>query len=230
MLEAHILKKRREFVIDVTLEARNGAALGVFGASGAGKSSVMACLAGIDVPDGGFVRIDGVQVFPPALPLHLRSIGYLTQDADLFPHLSVAQNVRFSVPGASPADRWLGELRERLALAPIWNAPASDISGGQARRVALARMLARRPSVVLLDEPFSGLDRHIVRGLLEDLTAWQTRIGFCMVVVDHQAPVLERLCSRVIVIEGGRVVQTGTFDQFRSRPATQLLHQLLEPI
>ncbi len=230
MLEAHVVKQRRDFVVDVSLAVPDGATVSLFGASGAGKSSVLSCLAGIERPDEGFVRLDGIQLFPPAVPLHLRSIGYMTQDAYLFPHLSVEGNVCFGLSTDPRAVAWAQELRARLQLDSIWNAPAVRISGGQARRVALGRMLARRPALVLLDEPFAGLDRHIVRGLLDDLLDWQARLGFSMIVVDHHAHILEQLGPRAIVMEMGRVVQSGNWDDVRSRPATLLLQQLLEPL
>ena len=174
MLDAHIVKRRRSFVIDVALHVPPRATIALFGASGSGKSTVLSCLAGFEEPDDGFIRINGEQLFPPPLPLYLRSIGYMTQDADLFPHLTVAQNVQFGI-GPSEADTaWVAELRDRLGLEHIWAALAPSVSGGQARRVALARMLARRPALVLLDEPFAGLDRHIVRALVDDLTQRQS--------------------------------------------------------
>ena len=97
--------------------------------------------------------------------------------------------------------------------APLWNAPAALISGGQARRVGLARMLARKPSLVLLDEPFAGLDRQLVRELIDDLVFWAQTIGFSMIAVDHQAEVLKRLCpQQAIVLEQGKIVQRGDLE------------------
>ncbi|HUN29879.1 MAG TPA: ATP-binding cassette domain-containing protein, partial [Alphaproteobacteria bacterium] len=125
---------------------------------------------------------------------------------------------------------WVAQLRERLQLESIWNAPAHAISGGQARRVALARMLARRPRLVLLDEPFAGLDRHLVRELLGAIVEWQRELGFMMLLVDHESDVLERLCTRAVVVEQGRIVQDGTWSELRARPATPLLAQLLAPL
>ncbi|MHB8145777.1 MAG: ATP-binding cassette domain-containing protein [Vulcanimicrobiaceae bacterium] len=234
MLDAHIVKRRAQQTVDVALQLEAGAALGLFGASGAGKSTVLSCIAGVEEPDGGFVRVGDVQLFAPSLPLHRRPIGYLTQDANLFPHLSVEDNVRFGLRnGRRAVDEdlpWLHELRDRLALGSVWPEPASRLSGGQARRVALARMLARRPQLVLLDEPFAGLDRPIVRELLAALVEWQHTLRFSMIVVDHQATVLERLCSRVLVLEEGRAVQDGRWDDVRSSPATPLLEALLAPL
>ncbi len=234
MLDAHVVKRRTSFTVDVTLRANSGEACGLFGASGAGKSTILACLAGVETPDAGHVIIDGLRVFAPSLALYRRNAGYLTQDADLFPHLSVAENVLFGLAAESRSEpdtlRWIDELRERLQIGAIWNSPARAISGGQARRVALARMLARKPVLVLLDEPFAGLDRHLVRDLLVAIAAWQRALGFTLIVVDHQADVLERLCPRAVVIEEGRIVQDATWAQLRSAPATPLLADLLGPL
>ncbi len=235
MLKAHIVKKRREMNVDVSLELKRGDALGLFGASGAGKSTVLACIAGIDEPDDGFVKLDGLQLFPPSLPLHRRPLGYLTQEPGLFPHLTVAGNVRFGISKEVAADgernEWIETLRDRLHLGPLWSAPASLISGGQARRVSLARMLARKPPLVLLDEPFAGLDRRLVRELIDDLIYWSQTMGFSMIAVDHQAEVLNRLCpQQAIVLERGKIVQQGSWDELYSAPATPLLRSLLAPI
>jgi ABC-type sulfate/molybdate transport systems ATPase subunit len=234
VLEARIVRRRAAFTVDAALRVERGDALALFGASGAGKSTVLSCLAGLETPDDGFARLDGLTLFPPALPLHRRPIGYLTQDANLFPHLTVAQNVRFALDGARDGPRrretWLDELRDRLGLNGIWDTGATRISGGQARRVALARMLARRPKLVLLDEPFTGLDRHLVRSLLDDLVAWRAALGFTLLVVDHQPAILERLAARVAVIEDGRLVQTAGWDELRAAPATALLRDLLAPL
>jgi ABC-type sulfate/molybdate transport systems ATPase subunit len=235
MLKAHIIKKRRELQVDVSLELEAGSSVGLFGASGAGKSTVLACIAGIEAPDDGFVRLNGLQLFPPSLPLHRRPLGYLTQEPGLFPHLSVSENISFGisrdVAASSAQQQWIATLRDRLQLSALWNAPASMISGGQARRVALARMLARKPPLVLLDEPFAGLDRQLVRELIDDLIFWSRQIGFSMIAVDHQAEVLRRLCpQQAVVIEQGKIVQSGSWCELHNAPATPLLQSLLAPL
>ncbi len=235
MLKAHIIKKRRDLQVDVALELEAGSAVGLFGASGVGKSTVLACIAGIEEPDDGFVQLNGLQLFPPSLPLHRRPLGYMTQEPGLFPHLSVAENIHFgiskSLASTAPQQEWIATLRDRLQLGPLWHAPAALISGGQARRVALARMLARKPPLVLLDEPFAGLDRQLVRELIDDLIFWSRQIGFSMIAVDHQAEVLKRLCpQQAIVLEQGRVVQRGSWSELCSAPATPLLGSLLAPL
>ncbi len=232
MLDAHVVKVRERFTVDVTVRVPSGEACGLFGVSGSGKSTVLACIAGAEAADGGHVTVDDITVFPPPLPLHRRPVGYLTQDANLFPHLRVADNVRFGLTNGSrdANEPWIDELRDRLELGPIWQAPADAISGGQARRVALARMLARKPPVVLLDEPFSGLDRHLVRELVAAIVQWQAALGFTMLVVGHESDVLERLCPRAIAIEDGRAVQDASWDELRTSPATSLLAKLLAPL
>jgi ABC-type sulfate/molybdate transport systems ATPase subunit len=232
VLDARVVKARREFIVDVLLQLSSGESCGLFGVSGAGKSTILACIAGAEEPDAGRIVLDALTLFPPPLPLHLRPIGYLTQDAGLFPHLSVAENVRFGLSNGKreTGEAWVDQLRDRLDLAPFWNEPALSISGGQARRVALARMLARRPRLVLLDEPFNGLDRHLVRELIVAVAEWQRELGFTLLVVDHDADVLSRLCPRVIAIERGRIVQDGPWEALYARPATELLARLLAPL
>jgi len=235
MLKAHVIKKRRGLIVDVALELERGCSLGLFGASGAGKSTVLACIAGIEEPDDGYVQLEDLQFFPPSLPLHKRPIGYLTQEPGLFPHLTVSENINFGIPCGQAAEkehtRWTETLRDRFHLGPLWHAPASLISGGQARRVGLARMLARKPPLVLLDEPFAGLDRRLVRELIDDLISWSQTLGFSMIAVDHQAEVLKRLCPRqVIVLEDGKIAQGGGWEDLCSAPATELLRSLLVPL
>jgi molybdate transport system ATP-binding protein len=235
MLDARFTKRRRDFTVSFSLQLGPGESLGLFGASGAGKSTVLACIAGIEDPDDGYIDLAETRFFPPPLPLHRRPIGYLTQEPSLFPHLSVRDNVTFGLSKADQNDleraEWIATLKNRLGLAPLWNAPASRISGGQARRVGLARMLARRPPLLLLDEPFAGLDRQLVRELIDDLVLWSKKLGFSMIAVDHQADVLRRLCPEMaVVLEHGQVVQRGSWIDLCTSPATPVLRSLLAPL
>lgn len=231
MLDVRVVKRRASFTIDAVFQVQSGEACGLFGASAAGKSTLLACIAGTELPDDGYVRLDGDTFFPPPRPLHTRKIGYLTQDANLFPHLDVAGNIRFGLTNGNRNDGdWIGELQQRLDLRRIWNEPAYAISGGQARRVSLARMLAPKPRLVLLDEPFNGLDRGLVRDLIAAIVDWQRQLRFTMIVVDHEADILERLCPRAVVIEGGRIVADADWAALHANPATPLLADLLAPL
>ena len=230
MLDAHIVKARRHFTVDVRIHLRDGEKLGLFGVSGAGKSTVLSCLAGIETPDDGEISFGDLRLYPPSMPLHRRPLGYLTQSNWLFPHLSVGENVCFGLPKneREAAKKWIEEMAERLDLQPLWNESARRISGGQARRVALARMLARRPTLVLLDEPFTALDRPAMNELIAALLEWHAVLGFTLVAVDHRAEILEKLCPVAAVIERGRIVQEGSWAALEAAPATPLLAKLLD--
>lgn len=235
MLDVRLTKQRRDLAVDVSLTLEPGAALALFGTSGAGKTTVLACIAGIEEPDAGHVRFGETTFYPPSMPLHKRGIGFLTQDAALFPHLRVSENINFGISKKLAASaehtQWIATLRDRLQLESFWNAPASRISGGQARRVALARMLAAKPRLVLLDEPFTGLDRQLTRELIDDLVFWNRTLGFTMIAVDHQAEVLRRLCpAQAVVLEAGGIVQRGSWESLYTAPATPLLQSLLAPL
>ena len=231
MLDAHIVKARPHFTVDVRIRLVRGERLAIFGASGAGKSTVLSCIAGLEVPDSGAIRFDDLVLFPPPLALHRRPIAYMTQKDLLFPHLSVAENVRFGLHDfhANGNASWIDELRERLSLGSVWESLAGKISGGQARRVAMARMLARRPPLVLLDEPFASLDRPLIGELTRALIEWQRQLGFTLVAVDHRSDILRAICPRVMVMERGRVVQEGDWTEISASPATPLVKRLLAP-
>ncbi|AWP24731.1 ABC transporter ATP-binding protein [Acidiferrobacter sp. SPIII_3] len=229
MLECRIHKARRAYDVAVEFVA-DTERLALFGPSGSGKSTVLSCLAGLETPDAGHIRCDAQTWFPPPLALHRRSVGYLSQREALFPHLSVAENVQFSLDASARAHEraWIDEIRERLNLAALWHTRPHHLSGGQARRVALARTLCRRPRLVLLDEPFAGLDRPLVRELAAILKEWQERLRFTLLAVDHDPLVLEGLCPRVIALEEGRVVQRGDWSELARAPATPTLRALLD--
>src|SRR5258707_7771120 len=151
MLDAHIVKARRAFTVDVRIKLQPGERLGLFGASGAGKSTILSCLAGIETPDAGEIYFRDSCLFPGGLPLYRRPLAYLTQSDWLFPHLSVAENVCF---GLRNHDRdgereWIEELAKRLDLKSLWNESAWKSSGGQARPGAPSRMRAPPPQLVL---------------------------------------------------------------------------------
>jgi ABC-type sulfate/molybdate transport systems ATPase subunit len=179
-------------------------------------------------PDAGEIRFRELRLFPPSLLLHRRPLAYLTQSDWLFPHLSVAENVCFGLQNhdRDGAKKWIEELAKRLDLSPLWNESARLISGGQARRVALARMLAR-PPLVLLDEPFTALDRPAMNELIAALLEWHVALGLTLIAVDHRAEILEKLCTRAAVIESGRIVQEGSWPALAAAPATPLLARLL---
>lgn len=181
--------------------------------SGAGKSLLLNLIAGLTQADGGFVRLDGETLFDRAaginLPIRKRRIGYLFQDYALFPHLTVEENIAFGLPAGEarhPAvNRWVRffQLEGREKSKP------GELSGGQQQRVAMARTLASRPRVLLLDEPFSALDRRIREALYSEVQKLKTELSLPVILVTHDFVEAQMLGDRVSVLEEGRVLESG---------------------
>jgi len=182
-------------------------ALAIVGPSGAGKSSLLDGLAGV-APGRGHVRLDGHDV--RGVPLERRRVGYLTQDALLFPHLSVAENLAFS-PRAVQAHDVLdsGDVVEALHLGPLLERRPRHLSGGERRRVALARALLSAPEILLLDEPFAGLDAQRRRDALSIVQSVRRRFGMPMVLVSHVPEEIVGVAEYALRLEQGRLVAEG---------------------
>lgn len=225
--------ERGEFRLAVSATVAPGEVLGVLGPNGAGKSTLLRALAGLTGLASGTVRLggtvlDGEGVF---VPPEQRPVGLVFQSYRLFPHLSVLDNVAFA-----PRSRGLGRRRsrevargwlERLDLAELADRRPAQVSGGQAQRVALARALAAEPGLLLLDEPLSALDagtRLDVRTLLRRHLEF---FAGPVLVVTHDPLEAMVLCDRLLVIEGGRVVQQGTPAAVARHPATEYVARLV---
>jgi len=184
----------------------------LFGPSGAGKTTVLRMLAGLTHPDRGNIVVNGECWFDAGkhinLPPQRRSIGFVFQDYALFPNLSVRKNVAY----AAPRDEtdWIDELLELAGLAGLQHRLPQTLSGGQQQRVALARALARKPALLLLDEPLSALDAELRSRMQDDLLRLHQRIGFTALLVSHDIGEVFKLTQRVLRIDAGRVVQSGT--------------------
>lgn len=227
-LHAELAVTRGSFALVTEFDVPAGTVLAVLGPNGAGKSTILSCLAGLVQPDDGVVTLgDRTLTRPPRVrvPPHDRGVGLLAQDALLFPHLSVLDNVAFAPRsrGASRAesrDRALGWLSEVDALELAERKPA-QLSGGQAQRVAVARALAGEPRALLLDEPLSALDvdaAPAIRGLLRRvLRADRQR---CAVLVTHDPLDALALADHVVVLVGGRIVERGPTREVLSAPRT----------
>jgi molybdate transport system ATP-binding protein len=174
--------------------------LAVVGDSGAGKSCLLEVLAGA-VRDGE-VTLDGMRLSD--LPLHERRVGWVTQEPALFPHMDVAANLAFS-----PRARGVDEIAAALDIAHLLSRRPAHLSGGERRRVALARALASDPRLLLLDEPFNGLDERRRRAALSLLTRVATSFGVPMVLVSHVAEEVIGLADHALRLDGGRLVAQG---------------------
>ncbi len=198
----------RAVLAGASLALAAGEIVALLGPSGSGKSTLLRVVAGLERPAAGRVRIDGVDV--TGLAPHRRGVGLVFQDDLLFPHLDVAGNVAFGLRmagllRAARAAR-VDELLALVGLEGFGRRRVGALSGGEAQRVALARALAPAPRVLLLDEPFAALDRALHDRLVDDVRALLVGLGTTALHVTHDVAEAERLATRVVRLDAGRVV------------------------
>ena len=213
----------------VDLDVADGEIVSVLGPSGSGKSTLLRVIAGLVPESGGRVTWDGADV--TALPPHRREFGLMFQDHALFPHRDVIGNVGFGLRMRGD-DRAATDVRARAALARVGLAgfehrSVADLSGGEQQRVALARALAPEPRLLMLDEPLGALDRALRDQLVGELRALFTELALTVVFVTHDHDEAFGLADRVVVMHGGRVVQTGAPAEVWSRPANSFVATFL---
>jgi len=196
----------------------------LFGPSGAGKTTVLRCLAGLDRPDRGLIRFGGETWFDSQkrrfLPPQKRTIGYFFQDYALFPHLSVRNNIGYHLPDLSRTERSarIGEMLDVFDLGSLADRNVRSLSGGEKQRVALARTLVRRPRLLLLDEPLSALDQPTRVRLRKDLRKLLGRFDIPVLLVTHDRTEALSLGDRLIVMNEGSILQQGSISDVFSRP------------
>jgi molybdate transport system ATP-binding protein len=231
-LTASIRKRLSDhFTLDVALDAPHGITI-VFGASGSGKSTLLRCLAGLLTPESGEIAVGSTQLFDTAKAINVapqsRKIGYVFQQLALFPHMSVERNMAYGVPHLAPAERHkrIASTAERFGIAHLLARKPGAISGGERQRVALARALVSDPRLLLLDEPLSGLDHNTQSRIMDDLRAWNAAHDIPILYVTHSHREVFALGERVVVLEDGRVLATGTPQEVMDAPAHETLAQL----
>jgi molybdate transport system ATP-binding protein len=235
VLDARLARRRDAFALDVAFEARAGSTTVVVGESGAGKTSVLRLLAGLDRLDGGHVTLDGIRYAEAASGLHVppwqRDIGYVAQDYALFPHLSVFENVAFGLrAGGTAARRIRPMVDESLGLVGILELAGRmprQLSGGQQQRAALARALVLSPRVLLLDEPLSSLDIQTRRAVRVELRGLLQRLPCVTVYVTHSPIEALVFGDRVVVLDEGRVAQAGSREDLLRHPRSPFVAELV---
>ncbi|MFR5601674.1 MAG: sulfate/molybdate ABC transporter ATP-binding protein [Lachnospiraceae bacterium] len=214
-LEVKIEKQLKDMLLKVEFQEKDqDGILGILGASGSGKSMTLKCIAGIEVPDRGRIVLNGRVLFDSEQKISMRvqdrRVGYLFQNYALFPHMTVQQNIMAALPGSreerqKTAERYMKLLRiEELA-----DSRPSRLSGGQQQRAALARVLASKPEVLMLDEPFSALDYFLKESLQLELLDLLKEYPGEVLMVSHSRDEIYRFCKHICVLDQGQMVVKG---------------------
>lgn len=214
---------------NIALHIEPGSIVALLGPSGCGKSTLLRLLAGLSVPAQGSIHFGDRLVAKPGwgLPPEQRDIGMVFQDYALWPHMTAAQNVAFplrmrKVPSGE-RERRVNEALAMVGLADFGGRKPSGLSGGQQQRVALARALALSPGLLLLDEPLSALDALVRTHLRSEIRALQQRLGITTIMVTHDQEEALTMADRIVVMEGGRIVQVGTPQEIYHQPASRFV-------
>lgn len=205
MLNVNIRKQLDQFELQATFSCRAGELTAIVGPSGAGKTTLVRIIAGLDMPDFGAIALNTVfwtdTKTESFVPTHKRKIGLVFQEFPLFPHLTVRQNIAFGAPD----DSEVGPLMETFRISHLADRRPAAISGGEKQRTAFCQALARKPDLLLLDEPFSALDvetRAFLCGLLKDL---KPKLGIPIIHVTHDLEEAERLGNHIVALEKGKI-------------------------
>ena len=216
---AHLRKSygKKHVIEDVSMELRRGEVVALLGPNGCGKTTCFYSIAGLVNADGGDITIDGVDI--TRLPMHLRArrgIGYLPQEASIFRGLNAEDNIRaileISYPDRKAQDARLEELLEEFSISHIRQSPSVALSGGERRRVEIARCLAANPKYVLLDEPFAGVDPIAVEEIRHLVADLKTR-GIGVLITDHNVRETLDVVDRAYILHAGTILMSGTSDE-----------------
>lgn len=232
-LHARIVKHRRNFTLDVDLRCASGVTV-VVGPSGAGKTTLLRAIAGLDEIDGGCITLgervldDGDGRFVRA---GRRDTAYVLQEYALFPHLTAAENVGYGLRvrrvQRTERERRVGAALERFGVADAGSVKPDKLSGGQRQRVALARALVLEPHILLLDEPLAALDLQTRSAVRNELRAIIAGLPIPTILVTHDRADARTFPERIVVLENGQVVQTGSCADLFGDPATPFVEEFV---
>ena len=215
-----------DFALDVDIELPGRGVTALFGHSGSGKTTLLRCIAGLERAPGGYLGVGGEiwQDGEAFLPTHLRPIGYVFQEASLFPHLSVRRNLEYGLKRVAPAVRKvsLDHAVELLGIGALLARMPGRLSGGERQRVAIARALAVSPRILLMDEPLAALDLARKQEILPYLERLHDELEIPLLYVSHAPDEVARLADHIVVMDAGRAVAAG--------PLTETLARLDLPI
>jgi molybdate transport system ATP-binding protein len=214
-IEARFTVRYAGFTLDVDLAMPGRGVTGLFGHSGSGKTTVLRCMAGLVKPDAGFLRVNGEVWLDSdkgiALPTHRRPLGYVFQDASLFPHLSVLDNLKFGqkrVP-ASQHRVQLAQATELLGIDHLLARMPAGLSGGERQRVGIAQALLTSPRLLLMDEPLAALDVKRKREILPYLERLHDELDIPVIYVSHSPEEMARLADHLVMLDAGKAIASG---------------------
>ena len=219
------------FSLDVSFLLSPGLTV-LFGASGAGKTTILDCIAGLQKPDSGRVAVGATSLFDSSMridvPTRERHVGYLFQTVTLFPHMTGRQNIEYGLASLASDERSrrVTEVAESFAISQVLERRPSKLSGGERQRIALARALVTRPRALLLDEPMTALDAVTKSKIIDDLRRWMVAHAIPVLYVTHDREEVFALGDRLLVLEAGRVVADGTPHEVMGRPQYESVAQL----
>jgi molybdate transport system ATP-binding protein len=217
-----------QFALDVSFSAPPGITI-LFGASGSGKTTVLRTVAGLARPDSGRIAIGDTTLFDRAagvdVPVQERRVGYVFQQLALFPHMSIADNIEYGLHRVHVRERQerVAAIASSFRITGVLHRRPGQASGGERQRAALARALVTDPSLLLLDEPLSGLDQPIQSRIIEDLRRWNGEHRIPVLYVTHTHREVFALGERVVVLESGRVLASGAPHDVLEQPPHESL-------
>lgn len=217
-----------KFTLDTTFEAPAQGVTALFGPSGCGKTTVIRCIAGLTRVKDGYFDIDG-EIWQDRertfIPTHQRPLGYVFQEASLFPHLSVRRNLLFGAPPEKPTDRPaidFDEVVDLLGIRPLLDRSPRNLSGGERQRVGIGRALLTQPKLLLMDEPLSALDRKTKSEILPFIEELRDHFSLPIFYITHDMTEIERLADNVVLLEKGHLVASGKLSELQSNPSLPL--------
>ena len=227
-LEVDVRRDFGDFSLKAQFLAPAAGITGLFGPSGCGKSSLLRALAGLDPKATGDIRVDGrdwQSADGICLATHRRRVGMVFQRPSLFPHLSVAGNLRFGQQRRGQVGGQQDELLETLGVYPLLDRRPDTLSGGQAQRVAIAQALLSEPDWLLMDEPLSALDIDAREALLQTLETLHARLRAPILYVSHQYEEIARLADHLLLMQAGEITASGSLEELSTQPSLPLCHR-----
>ncbi|SHJ47713.1 molybdate transport system ATP-binding protein [Desulfatibacillum alkenivorans DSM 16219] len=222
MLKVRVRKNQGEFSIQAGFTIEDSGVTALFGYSGAGKTSIVNMVAGLSAPDSGVIEMNGRKLFDSEqginLPPEQRRVGYVFQDARLFPHLTVKGNLIFGMKLAPKGSLYVDfdEVVDMLGIGPLLSRRPARLSGGEKQRVAIGRALLCSPSLLLMDEPLASLDENRKSEVLPFISRLSQGFSIPILYVSHMLSEIEKLADNLVLLENGGVAASGPFEALKS--------------